>query len=71
VVTVKECKPTNARADCNSHSGTRKRGKPRKRWTDEAEERLNIVGIRNWQAVARDRLEWREILLEGKVQEGL
>ena len=62
---------TNARADCSSHSGTRKRGRPRKRRTDEAEERLNTVGIRNWQAVARDHLEWRKILLEGKVQNGL
>jgi hypothetical protein len=71
MVMVKECKPTNARADCNSHSGTRKRGRSRKRWTDEAEERLYIVGIRNWQAMARDRRELRKILLEGKVQNGL
>jgi hypothetical protein len=26
--------------------GTRKRGRPRKRWKDEAEEDLNIIGIK-------------------------
>jgi hypothetical protein len=35
--------------------GTRKRGRPRKRWKDEFEEDLNIVGIKNGRAVARDR----------------
>ena len=28
--------------------GTRKRVRPRKRWTNELEKDLNIMGMRNW-----------------------
>jgi hypothetical protein len=43
--------------------GTTKR---RKRWIDEVEEDLKIMGIRNWHAVAKDRQEWRKIVLKAK-----
>jgi hypothetical protein len=51
--------------------GTRKRGRPRKRWRDEVEEDLKITGIRNWYAVPKDRQEWRKTVLEAKVHNGL
>ena len=34
--------------------GIRKRGRTRKRWRDEVEEGLNIVGIKSGQAMIRD-----------------
>jgi hypothetical protein len=51
--------------------GTRKRGRPRKRWIDEDEEDLKIMRIRNWHAVGKDRQKWRKIVLEAKVHNGL
>jgi hypothetical protein len=51
--------------------GKRKRERPRKRWIDEVEEDLKIMGIRNRHAVARDRQEWRRIVLEAKIHSGL
>jgi hypothetical protein len=50
---------------------TRKRGRPRKRRIDEDEKDLKIMGIRNWYAVARNHQEWRRIVLEAKVHNGL
>jgi hypothetical protein len=51
--------------------GTRKRGRPCKRWKDEVEEDLNIMGIKNWRAAARDRQKWRTIVLQARVHSGL
>jgi hypothetical protein len=51
--------------------GNRKRRRPRKRCVDEVEEDLKIMEIRNWHVVARDRQEWRRIVLEAKVHNGL
>lgn len=47
--------------------GNGKRGRPRKRWTDEVKEGLKKVGIRRWHAVTRDRKERRINVLEAKV----
>jgi hypothetical protein len=51
--------------------GTRKRGRPRKRRIDEVEEDLKIMGMINWHAVAKDCQEWRKIVLEAKVDNGV
>jgi hypothetical protein len=37
----------------------------------EAEEDWNIIGIKNRQAMVRDRRKWRKIVLEAKVHGGL
>jgi hypothetical protein len=50
--------------------GTRKRGRPRKRWKDEVEDNLNIMGIRNGSAAGRDRRKWRKIVLQAEVHSG-
>jgi hypothetical protein len=51
--------------------GTRKRRRPHKSWRDEVEEDLNIMGMKNKQAMARDLQQWRKIVLEAKVHSGL
>jgi hypothetical protein len=40
-------------------------------WRDEVEEDLNMMGIKNRQAMARKCQEWRRIVLEAKVHNGL
>jgi hypothetical protein len=50
--------------------GTRKR-RPRERWRDQVQEVLDVMGITNRQAIARDRWEWGKIMLEAKVYSGL
>jgi hypothetical protein len=46
-------------------------GRRRKRWRDEVEEDLNIMGLKNRQAMARYGPKWRKTLLEAKVHNGL
>jgi len=38
--------PKNAETNCSGHNGRRKRGRQHKRWRDEVEEHLNVIGIR-------------------------
>ena len=52
----------NAKID----SGRRRDG-PRKRWIDDLESDLRILGIRNWKAKARNRNEWKAVVREAKV----
>jgi len=40
----------------------KKRGKQKKRWTDEVEEDLKIIGIRNKRTVATEK-EWIRIFI--------
>jgi hypothetical protein len=47
--------------------GSRKRQRPQKRWTNEAEENMKILGIRNWHKMARGLEEWKRTVLESKV----
>ena len=43
--------------------GKIKRGRPSRRWRDKTEEYLNVMGIKNGQAVIRDRRESGKIVL--------
>jgi hypothetical protein len=49
-------------------AGTRKRGKPLTTRRSEAEEKFNVMGVKNKQAVVRDYWEWRTTVLEAKVR---
>jgi hypothetical protein len=50
----KECPPQ--KNDCQN-GRNKKRGRPQEKWTDEVQEDLKIMGIRNLHTVARDEKE--------------
>ena len=35
--------------------GTRRRGRPRKRWEEEVERDLHVLGVRRWRELVADR----------------
>jgi hypothetical protein len=35
--------------------GTRRRGRPRKRWKEEVERDLQVLGVRRWKELVTDR----------------
>jgi hypothetical protein len=45
---------------------TRKRGRPRNRYSNKAEKDLHIMKIINRHAMFRNHREWRKIILEAK-----
>jgi hypothetical protein len=49
--------------------GTRRRGRPRKRWKEEVERDLQVLGARRWRELATDRKKWQDIVqVKVKVQ---
>ena len=40
--------------------GTRKLGRPRKRWREEAERDLQVLGVRRWTEFVADRKKWKD-----------
>jgi hypothetical protein len=42
--------------------GTRCRGRPRKRWKEEVERDLEVLGVRRWRDLVKDRKKWKEIV---------
>jgi hypothetical protein len=51
--------------------GTRRRGRPRKRWKEEVERDLQVVGVRRWRELVTDRKKWRDIVRQAKAHSGL
>jgi hypothetical protein len=51
--------------------GTRRRGRPRKGWKEEAERDLQVLGVRRWIELVTDRRKWKDMFLEGKAHSGL
>jgi len=42
--------------------GTRRRGRPRKRWREEVERVLQVLGVRRWRGLVADRKKWKDIV---------
>jgi hypothetical protein len=51
--------------------GTRQRGRPRKRWKEEVERDLQVLGVRRWRELVTDRKKWRDIVRQAKAHGGL
>ena len=51
--------------------GTRIRGRPRKGWTVDTEEDMQIMGIRWWRKRCDERAEWKRITEKAKIHIGL
>ena len=42
--------------------GTRRSGRPRKGWKEEVERDLQILGVRRWRELVKDRKKWKDIV---------
>ena len=51
--------------------GTRRRGRPRKGWREEAERDLQVLGVRRWRELVADRKKWKDIVRQAKAHSGL
>jgi len=51
--------------------GRRIRGRPGKRWVEDIEEDIQVLGIRGWRKLSKERTEWRRITEKAKTHNGL
>ena len=51
--------------------GTRKRGISRKRWKEEVERDLQVLGLRRWRESVAGRKKWKDIVRQAKAHRGL
>jgi len=51
--------------------GTRRRGRPRKRWKEEVERDRQVLGVRRWKESVEDREKWKDIYRQAKAHSGL
>jgi hypothetical protein len=51
--------------------GRRIRGRPRKRWIEDIEDNIQIMGIRGWRKLCKERAEWKRITEKAKTYSGL
>ena len=51
--------------------GTRRRGRPRKRWKEQVEGDLQVLGMRRWREIVTDRNKWKDIVQQAKAHSGL
>jgi hypothetical protein len=51
--------------------GTRRRGRPRKRWREEVERDFQVLGVRRWRELVIKKEKWRSIVRQAKAHSGL
>ena len=51
--------------------GTRRRGRPRKRWKEEAERDFQVLGVRRWRELVADRKKWKDIARQAEARSEL
>jgi hypothetical protein len=51
--------------------GTRRRGRPRKGWREEAGRDLQVLGVRRWRELVIDRENLRGMVRQAKTHNGL
>jgi len=51
--------------------GMRRRGIPRKRWKEEVERDLQMLGVRRWREFVADRKKLKDIVRQAKTHSGL
>ena len=52
-------------------TGRRNRGRPRKKWLEDIKEDIQIMGIRRWRKLCKERAEWKKITEKAKTHSGL
>jgi hypothetical protein len=51
--------------------GRTNRGRPRRRWIEDTEKDIQIMGIRRWRKLCKERAEWKKITEKAKTHSGL
>ena len=51
--------------------GNRRPGRPKIRWKDAVESDLKALRVGDWRTLARNRCDWRNMLLEAKINKRL
>jgi hypothetical protein len=51
--------------------GRRIRGRPWKRWIEDIEDDIQVIGIRGWRKLCKERQEWKRITEKAKTHSGL
>jgi len=51
--------------------GMRRRGRPWKRWKEEVERDLQVLGVRRWRELVVDRKKLKDIVRQAKAHSGL
>jgi len=51
--------------------GSRRSGRHRKRWKEEVERDLQVLGVRRWTELVADRKKWKDIVRQAKAHSGL